>query len=105
MLMKSDLISVDVDSPRILYILYLNLFGVYQDDTSSMYCLSPSQCTSGLQTAHILEPLCGYASLKPGEMFGDRRSLLENFFLVREPTDLDLGCRVACPTSILLVLL
>lgn len=71
-----------------------------------MYCLSPSQCISGLQTAQILEPLCGYASPKPGEMLGDRRSLLENFFLVRELTaDPDLGCRVAFPTYILLVLL
>ncbi|KAF8030984.1 hypothetical protein BT93_D0234 [Corymbia citriodora subsp. variegata] len=46
------------------------------------------QCISGLQTAHILEPLCGFASPKPGEMFGVRRSLL-----VHEPTAPELGCR------------
>ncbi|XP_030528666.1 serine carboxypeptidase-like 2 isoform X2 [Rhodamnia argentea] len=52
------------------------------------------QCISGLQTAQILEPLCGYALPKPGEMLGDRRSLLENFLLVRELTaGLDSGCR------------
>ncbi|XP_010061646.2 serine carboxypeptidase-like 2 isoform X1 [Eucalyptus grandis] len=72
--------------------------GHYQfSESSDADCMNDlmafHQCTSGLQTAQILEPLCGYASMKPGEMFGDRRSLLENFFLVREPIDLDLGCR------------
>ncbi|KAI6689128.1 hypothetical protein NL676_025956 [Syzygium grande] len=71
--------------------------GQYQlSETTNAECVNDLlafyQCISGLQTAQILEPLCGFASPKPGEMFGDRRSL-ENFFLIREPTDPNSGCR------------
>ncbi|KAG5543663.1 hypothetical protein RHGRI_016427 [Rhododendron griersonianum] len=36
-----------------------------------------SQCISGIQTAQILEPLCGFASPKPHQFFGERRSLYD----------------------------
>ncbi|KAF7137165.1 hypothetical protein RHSIM_Rhsim07G0219100 [Rhododendron simsii] len=36
------------------------------------------KCTNGINNAHILEPLCGFASPKPWELFGKRRSLDES---------------------------
>ncbi|KAA8528449.1 hypothetical protein F0562_035804 [Nyssa sinensis] len=51
--------------------------GEYQKiDPSNVQCLQDvqafSQCTSGIQHAHILEPLCGFASPKPHKLFGRR---------------------------------
>ncbi|KAG6705363.1 hypothetical protein I3842_07G175700 [Carya illinoinensis] len=54
-------------------------------------------CVSALNTAQILEPLCGFASPKPQAMFGKRRSLYENLkaFLdpIPDPSVPVLGCR------------
>ncbi|XP_042508668.1 serine carboxypeptidase-like 18 [Macadamia integrifolia] len=53
-----------------------------QKDMQSFY-----KCISGLNIAQILEPLCFFASPKPEEMVGDRRSLKQknNEFLDPKP--------------------
>ncbi|OWM80612.1 hypothetical protein CDL15_Pgr006642 [Punica granatum] len=57
------------------------------------------ECIIGLQTAQILEPLCGFASPKPpvqGEALGKVRFLIEQVFRDNPPAPVvpDLGCRV-----------
>ncbi|XP_077233864.1 serine carboxypeptidase-like 15 [Tasmannia lanceolata] len=47
-----------------------------------------NQCLKGINTVHILEPLCFYASPKPNEMVEERRSLEEKnreFLLSQSP--------------------
>lgn len=55
-----------------------------------------SQCTSGVNSAHILESLCAFISPKPIEIVGDRRSLSEKSreFVDLEPDLPTIGCRV-----------
>ncbi|KAH7849269.1 hypothetical protein Vadar_015415 [Vaccinium darrowii] len=54
-----------------------------------------SQCISGLQHNQILEPQCGFASPKPRELFGKRRSLYdENPELLHPDQSLCAGNRV-----------
>ncbi|PKI72459.1 serine carboxypeptidase-like 7 [Punica granatum] len=71
-------------------------------DPSNVDCLrniqSYYQCIIGLQTAQILEPLCGFASPKPpvqGEALGKVRFLIEQVFRDNPPAPVvpDLGCR------------
>ncbi|KAF7142059.1 hypothetical protein RHSIM_Rhsim06G0063200 [Rhododendron simsii] len=57
-----------------------NCEGEYMNvDPSNVECSNDveaySQCISGIQTAQILEPLCGFASPKPHQFFSERRSL------------------------------
>ncbi|KAI8550094.1 hypothetical protein RHMOL_Rhmol06G0077700 [Rhododendron molle] len=57
-----------------------NCEGEYMNvDPSNVECSNDveaySQCISGIQTAQILEPQCGFASPKPHQFFGERRSL------------------------------
>ncbi|KAM7514431.1 hypothetical protein LguiA_004014 [Lonicera macranthoides] len=42
------------------------------------------QCKNGLETAHILEPECGFASPKPPKFFGERRALLQRFIKLQD---------------------
>ncbi|XP_043712242.1 serine carboxypeptidase-like 2 [Telopea speciosissima] len=71
-----------------------------QIDPTNVQCLKDIQsfhkCISGLNTAHILEPLCDFGSPKPKERVGDRRSLTQNYkeyFLVPHPSNSVLDCR------------
>ncbi|XP_038715546.1 serine carboxypeptidase-like 1 [Tripterygium wilfordii] len=52
------------------------------------------ECTSRINAGQILEPLCAFASPKPGLMFGKRRSLSKSSqdSLKSEPSLPDLGC-------------
>ncbi|OMO70806.1 Peptidase S10, serine carboxypeptidase [Corchorus olitorius] len=59
-----------------------NCHGEYKDiDPSNIKCLKDyeyySECISGINSAHILEPLCVFASPKPQEMSATRRYLDE----------------------------
>ncbi|XWS14809.1 hypothetical protein CRYUN_Cryun35bG0040300 [Craigia yunnanensis] len=75
--------------------------GEYQNiNPSNVKCQKDLQyytkCTSRIETAHILEPLCSFASPKPQEMSARRRYLDEhhNELLDPEPPTLPtIGCR------------
>lgn len=58
------------------------------------------QCTFGLNYAQLLEPICFFASPKPEETDGNRRSLKDSKLLLSQPSSID-GCRV----SVLAILL
>ncbi|XP_048226705.1 serine carboxypeptidase-like 18 isoform X3 [Ricinus communis] len=68
-------------------------------DPSNTECLQYLQdfdkCRSELQQGQILEPICGFASPKPFQLFGKRRSLNENsqYFLDIDPSIPSIGCR------------
>lgn len=57
------------------------------------------QCTFGLNTAQLLEPVCFFASPKPKEADGNRRALEDSKELFSEP-NFD-GCRVSTLAFIL----
>nr|DAD24905.1 TPA_asm: hypothetical protein HUJ06_026369 [Nelumbo nucifera] len=68
----------------------INCQGEYVNiNPSNVQCLQDmqafSECLSGINTAHILEPLCGFASPKPKEKFGDRRYLEDNSREILDP--------------------
>jgi hypothetical protein len=56
-----------------------------------------SQCLSGINFAHVLEPSCAFASPKPQATFDQRRSLYQNpkVFLDPDPSLPPFGCRVS----------
>ncbi|GKV20048.1 hypothetical protein SLEP1_g30223 [Rubroshorea leprosula] len=67
-------------------------------DPSNLECWRNVQyyfkCISGIQSAHILEPICAFASPKQPEMLGRRRrSLTLHKLLDPEPSIPQFGCR------------
>ncbi|KAK6277639.1 hypothetical protein POUND7_017962 [Theobroma cacao] len=76
--------------------------GEYQNiNPSNVECQKDLQyytkCISGIETTHILEPLCSFASPKPQEMYARRRYLDEHQkeLLDPEPPILPkIGCRI-----------
>ncbi|KAF8377662.1 hypothetical protein HHK36_031046 [Tetracentron sinense] len=75
-------------------------------DPKNAVCLenvkAVDKCISGVSSVHILEPTCDFASPKPKEMVGNRRSLGRNFqeFLNPHHPLPTFGCRVNLSPSL-----
>ncbi|KAM7514429.1 hypothetical protein LguiA_004012 [Lonicera macranthoides] len=58
------------------------------------------QCKNGLETSHILEPECGFASPKPPKFFGERRALLQRFIKLQDYDPSSSSSAFSCRVSV-----